>query len=105
MASSAVCTCGDVRTNPATRPAAVPTPVSTTRLTAAALVPTDRMSIALMGTSRTFSPRRSANPAASAIATVIPRLHHVNPTHADSATASRTPTTTLATLVMAFRSV
>jgi hypothetical protein len=53
MASSAGCTRGEVRTNPATSPAAVPTKVSTIRPVAADLVPTDRMSIALIGTSRT----------------------------------------------------
>ena len=39
----------------------------------------------------------------SAIA--IPRLHQVNPTQVDRPTASRTPDTTLATLVTALRTV
>ena len=41
----------------------------------------------------------------SATATVMPRLHQVNPTQADRPTASSTPATTLATLVTALRSV
>ena len=49
MASSAGCTRGEVRTNPATSPAAVPMKVSTIRPVAADLVPTDMMSIALIG--------------------------------------------------------
>ena len=105
MASSAGCTCGDVNTNPATRPAAVPMNVSTIRPVAAALVSPDRMSIALMGTSRVLSPRCSAYPIASATAIVIPRLHHVNPTSAARPTASRTPATTAATRLIALRSV
>ena len=105
MASSAGCTRGEVRTNPATSPAAVPMKVSTIRPLAADLVPTDMMSIALMGTSRTSSCRCIAYPTVSPSAMAIPRLHQVNPTHADSPSASRTPATTLATLRTAVRSV
>ena len=105
MASSAGCIRGEVRTNPATSPAAVPMKVSTTRSVAADLVPTDMMSIALMGTSRTSSRRCSAYPTVSPSVIAIPRLHQVNPTHADSPSASRTPATTLATLRAALRSV
>ncbi len=76
------------------------------RPVAAALVPaSDRMSIALMGTSRMLSPRWSAYPTASATTIVIPRLHQVNPTHADRLTASSTPTTTAATRRTALLSV
>ncbi len=56
---------------------------------------------ALMGTSC----RCSAYPTVSPSAIAIPRLHQVNPTHADSPSASRTPATTLATLRTAVRSV
>jgi hypothetical protein len=63
------------------------------------------MSIALIGTSRTVSPRCSAYPTASPTAITIPRLHQVNPTHADSPSASRTPATTAAMLRTALRRV
>jgi hypothetical protein len=42
---------------------------------------------------------------ASPIAIVSPRLHQVNPTHADSPSASRTPATTLVTRRAALRRV
>lgn len=98
IASSAGSTCGAVRTNPAISPAAVPINVSVILLVAAALLPTDRMSIALIGTSRTASRSRSAYPTASPSVIVSPRLHHVNPIHLDSPSAIRTPVTTAATL-------
>jgi hypothetical protein len=63
------------------------------------------MSIALMGTSRTSSRRCSAYPTASPSAIAMPRLHLVNPTDADSPSASRTPATTLATRRTALRTV
>jgi hypothetical protein len=57
MASAAGCTRGGARTNPA----AAPMSVSMIRPVAAVFAAvTDRMSIALMGTSRMASPRRSA---------------------------------------------
>jgi hypothetical protein len=93
-----------VRTNPAISPAAVPINVSVILLVAAALLPTDRMSIALIGTSRTASRSRSY-PTASPSVIVSPRLHHVNPIHLDSPTAIRTPVTTAATLRTALNSV
>jgi hypothetical protein len=65
---------------------------------------TDRMSIALMGTSRMASPRRSAWPMNSATTMVIPRLHQVKPTNADKPTASSTPATAAATRCTALRS-
>ena len=58
-ASSAGSTCGAVRTNPAISPATAPINVSVILLVAAALLPTDRMSVALIGTSRTASRSRS----------------------------------------------
>ena len=80
--------------------------VSTTRPVAAGLVPTDdRMSIALIGTSRMWSPRCSMFPTASARTITIPSVHQVNPTSADRATATRTPATTLPTRRRALRSV
>ena len=48
-----------MRTNPAISPATVPINVSVILLVAAALLPTDRMSVALIGTSRTASRSRS----------------------------------------------
>ena len=105
IASSAGSTCGAVRTNPATSPAAAPINVSVILLVAAVLLPTERMSIALIGTSRTASRSRSAYPTASPSAIVSPRLHHVNPTHLDSSSAIRTPVTTPTTLRTALNSV
>ena len=73
MASSAGCTRGEVRTNPATSPAAVPMKVSTIRPVAADLVPTDMMSIALMSArSRTPSLAGRGMRAPRARATVEP---------------------------------
>ena len=51
MASSAGCTRGEVRTNPATSPAAVPMKVSTIRPVAADLVPTDMTGRDALGSS------------------------------------------------------
>jgi hypothetical protein len=68
-------------------------------------VVTDRMSIALMGTSSTVSPRCIAYPTASAIAIVSPRLHQLKPSQADKPSASRTPVTTAITRVIALRIV
>jgi len=84
MASSAGCSRGLVKTNPAIRPAAVPMAVSAIRPTAAARVALERMNIALTGTSRTASPRCRAEPTASPAAIVRPRLHHVNPARSAS---------------------
>ena len=73
---------------------------------AAARTPvTERISIALIGTSSTASPRCSAYPIVSAIPTVSPRLHQVKPTRADSPTASSTPASTAPTRRTALNSV
>ncbi len=53
--------------------------------------------MALIGTSRMWSPSLSMEPIASAAAIVRPRLHQVNPTAEESASATSTPATTLAT--------
>ncbi len=105
MASSAGCTRNGVKTRPPSMPAAVPASVSTMRPVAAALPPSDRMSMALIGTSRMWSPRRSTYPTARLAGTRIARLHQVNPATADSATATTTPATTLTTGWTALRSV
>ena len=97
IASSAGCVRTGESSRPAASPAAAPASVSITRPVAAALVSKDRISIALIGTSRMWSPSLSLEPMASAAATVRPRLHHVNPTAAESPSATSTPATTLAT--------
>jgi hypothetical protein len=59
--------------------------------------PTPSTSIALIGTSTRFGPRRSTWPTMMDAATRAPRLHQVRPTSDTNSTASATPATTLST--------
>ena len=106
MASSAGCSRTGANSRPPIRPAPAPMSVSTTRSLAAVLLPTaDRISMALIGTSRMSSPSRRMSPTASATAIRMPRLHQVKPTMTDRPTASRTPASTLSTRWPALRRV
>jgi hypothetical protein len=80
--------------------------VSTTRPAAAVCVPTDeKISIALIGTSRTSSPSRSTRPMMRAPAMTRASCHQEKPMNSATPTATSTPTVTLSTLRIALRMV
>ena len=80
IASLAGCTRSGAKISPAASPAAAPTSVSVIRLVAAACESTEKISIALIGTSRVSSRRRSIRPSASVPAMSRPRTHQLNGT-------------------------
>ncbi len=79
-ASLAGCTRTGANTRPAASPAAAPTSVSVIRVLAAACEPTEKISMALIGTSRISSRSRSTMPSASVPATSRPSTHQLNGT-------------------------
>jgi hypothetical protein len=82
-----------------TTPVTAPIRVSATRsmATVPAWPATASTSMALIGTSRVWSPRRSSRPMTSAARMVTPRLHQVRPTTLEISAATSTPATTLPT--------
>ena len=106
MASAAGWTRGGARTNPAASPAAAPMSVSMIRPVAAVFAPvTDRMSIALMGTSRMAIAQAQRVADGQRDHDRDSQAPPGEADHADKPTASSTPATTAATRCTALRSV
>jgi len=104
-ASLAGCNRSGAKTRPAASPAAAPMSVSVMRLVAAACESTEKISIALIGTSRMSSRSRRTRPSTSAPAMSRPSTHQLNGTYADTATAASTPAVTPTTRWTALRIV
>ena len=80
IASLAGCTRSGASTKPAASPAAAPTRVSVIRLVAAACESVEKISMALIGTSRISSRSLSTMPRASVAAVSRPSTHQLNGT-------------------------